>query len=101
MKVKPVYKTIQSITGYKTSDDRVFEKLETAQEHQQYLNYKDEFYNVFDKVFDDYLEGYCKDELPFNEKYLKETLMFLVSNINLESFILELQRLQGIYNNKK
>lgn len=91
--VQTVYKTIQTVTGYKTSDDRVFENAELAKKHQDYLNYKEDFYNVFDEIFEDYLEEFNRDELPFNDMYLKETLNFIVSNTNLKELISKLQEL--------
>lgn len=91
--VETVYKTIQTVTGYKTNDNRVFENADVAKEHQDYLNYKEDFYNVLDEIFEDYLEEFNRDELPFNSRYLEETLNFIVSNTNLKDFISKLQEL--------
>lgn len=89
-KIESVYETIKTVTGYKTSDDRIFEKLESAEEWQHYLDYKEKLYNIFDSIFDDYLEEYCKDDLPFNDSYLKETLTFMVANLDLNNLIIKL-----------
>lgn len=99
-KVQQVLKTISTITGYKTSDDRVFEKLQEAQEWQDYLDYKEKLYNIFDSIFEDWLDEHYNRELPFNEETLNQILKFMVANLNLDNLIVKLTEVQNATNKR-
>lgn len=96
-KVKPVVETIETVTGYKTTDGKVFDVLQNAEIHQKFINRNQELYDTFDTIFNNWLEEYQKDYLPFNDQYLEETLWFIVNNLDLDSVVLELQRIKKVY----